>query len=45
MVMSTVHEDIRDTKTNESHDEIENSADERTSASRVVVTSFVSIMR
>jgi len=45
MVMCTVDEDEGNTKTNEPDDEIENSADERTSALRVMMTSFVSIMR
>jgi hypothetical protein len=45
MVMSTVDEDKGNTKTNEPDDEIENSAGERTSALRVMMTSFVSIMR
>jgi hypothetical protein len=45
MVMSTVDEDIRDTKTNKPDDEIENTTDKGTFVSRVTMTSFVSIMR
>jgi hypothetical protein len=45
MMMGTINENVRNTKANESDDEIENGAKERAFTSSMTMASLVSIMR